>query len=92
LDCHFPATAAKLYSVTDLGTLGTNALGSNFSVASGINDLGQVVGSSSSNTDNLTHGFASNSLINPETDDLGFLDNSDNARFSRFTRLMALTT
>ncbi len=83
-----PATAAKLYSVTDLGTLGTNALGSNFSVASGINDLGQVVGSSSSNTDNLTHGFrtAPNSLINPETDDLGFLDNSDNARFSRFTR------
>ena len=65
-----PATAAKLYSVTDLGTLGGT-----FSEANGINNLGQVVGTSSIDTEQR-HAFrtAPNSPINPATDDLGFLE------------------
>lgn len=63
-----PAAAAKMYSITDLGTLGGN-----YSRATGINDLGQVVGVSGG------HAFrtAPNSPIDPATDDLGSLSNSD---------------
>lgn len=47
-----PDTAAALYSVTDLGTLGTG----NLSVANGINNTGEVVGYTDV-TVGLPHGF-----------------------------------
>jgi len=70
-----PAAAAKMYSITDLGTLGGN-----YSRATGINDLGQVIGNTNPYADNAGHAFrtAPNSPINPATDDLGSLSNSYN--------------
>ena len=55
----------------DVGTLFSGGS----TVALGINDLGQVVGSSSTSSSSMTHAFrtAPNSAINPSTDDLGTL-------------------
>ena len=64
-----PASAATFYNVTDLGTL---ALAPNdFSFATGINDLGQVIGNSS-NAFGSTQVFrtAPNTPINPATDNI----------------------
>ena len=68
-----PAAAATLYSVTNLGTLGGDE-----SSASGINDLGQVVGNSRTASYDF-HPFrtAPSSPINPTTDDIGSFFNSD---------------
>jgi probable HAF family extracellular repeat protein len=62
----------QMFTVTDLGTvhIGDNAS----SLATGINESGQVVGeSSSTEPGHSTHGFrtAPNMPINPVTDDLG---------------------
>jgi len=62
------ASAATLYNVLDLGTLLED--GSGFSRASGINDLGQVVGDSSNNFNFGVFRTAPNSAINPTTDDI----------------------
>ncbi len=66
-------TATK--TIVNLGTLG--GIGSR---GNGINELGQVVGSSST-TDGQTHAFrtAPNSVINSATDDLGTLGGSFSA-------------
>ena len=55
----------------DVGTLFSGGS----TVALGINDLGQVVGSSSTSSSSMTHAFrtAPNSAINPATDDIGAL-------------------
>ncbi len=69
LSTSLPAAAATFYNVTDLGTL---ALAPNdFSRATGINDLGQVIGNSS-NAFGSTQVFrtAPNSPINPATDNI----------------------
>lgn len=70
LNNSLPATAATFYNVTDLGTLTGNA--NDFSRATGINDLGQVIGVSP-NTFGGTQAFrtAPNSPINPATDNVG---------------------
>jgi len=66
-----PAVAEKLYSITDLGTLGGG-----YSEANGINNLGQVVGASSTLSGSHAFRTAPNSPINPSTDDLGVLNDS----------------
>jgi len=62
--------AGVMYTITDLGTLGGT-----YSYARGINDRGQVVGSSERGGDYAEHAFrtAPNQPINPMTDDLGTL-------------------
>lgn len=67
------ASAASLYTITDLGTLGGTQ-----SYARGINNSGQVVGYSDLPGDQTIHAFrtAPNSPINPATDDLGTLNGS----------------
>ena len=69
LTTSLPAGAATFYNITDLGTL---ALAPNdFSTATGINDLGQVIGNSS-NAFGSTQVFrtAPNTPINPATDNI----------------------
>jgi len=64
------AAQAQSYSITDLGTLGGL-----LSIATGVNDAGQVVGYSLLSDNTTTHGFrtASGQPINFLTDDLGSL-------------------
>ena len=73
LSGHFPIRAFRTAanSPIDPATDELGTLGGAFSVASGVNDLGQTVGKSQ--TDDGYHAFrtAPNSLINPATDDLG---------------------
>jgi probable HAF family extracellular repeat protein len=67
-----PATAATFYNVLDLGTITGNS--NDYSRATGINDLGQVIGVSP-NIFGGSQAFrtASNSAINPATDNIGGL-------------------
>src|SRR5947207_2470192 len=68
----FQAVAQPRYTVHDLGTLGGSS-----SMANGINNSGQVTGSSLTSAAN-DHAFrtVANSAINPLTDDLGTLGGS----------------
>jgi probable HAF family extracellular repeat protein len=67
-----PASAATFYSVLDLGTITGNP--NDYSAATAINDLGQVIGVSP-NTFGGRQAFrtAPNSAINPATDNIGGL-------------------
>jgi len=64
----YTASADILYSVTDLGTLGGN-----FSVADGVNNASQVVGTSSTSS-GVLHAFL---YANGQMSDLGTLGGSD---------------
>lgn len=75
---HPTAAATLKYSITDLGSLNPNASGFDaYSTAYSINNSGQVAGNSvKPNTDVFrSHAFrtASNTVIDPATDDLGTL-------------------
>lgn len=63
-----PAAAATFYNVLNLGTLSENP--DNFSVARGLNDLGEVIGDSSNAFGNQAFRTAPNSPINPATDNI----------------------
>src|SRR5436305_10105541 len=69
---YLPVTGQPRYTVQDLGTLGGPS-----SVANGINNSGQVTGSSVTAAGN-DHAFrtAANSAMHPVTDDLGTLGGS----------------
>lgn len=78
-----PAAAASLYSITDLGSLNPTATGFDAgSFGYGINDSGQVVGSSVI-AGGYSHAFrtAPNSAINPVTDDLGTLGGNNSTAY-----------
>ncbi|MEH2256445.1 DUF3466 family protein [Nostoc sp.] len=81
------ATAASLYSITDLGSLNPTATGFDaFSAAYGINNAGQVVGNSIVPSTDVfrSNGFrtAPNSAINPATDDLGTLGGNSSSGYA----------
>jgi probable HAF family extracellular repeat protein len=73
------AGAAVMYRVVDLGTLGGS-----YSVAYGINDLGQVVGGSQLPGNTAGHAFrtAPNQGVNPATDDLGTLGGTHSGAYA----------
>lgn len=68
LTTSLPATAATFYNVLNLGTLSENPDG--FSIARGLNDLGEVIGDSSNAFGNQAFRTAPNSPINPATDNI----------------------
>ncbi|MEH2178797.1 DUF3466 family protein [Nostoc sp.] len=81
------AAAGELYSITNLGSLNPTATGFDaYSPGYGINNAGQVVGSSIlSSTDVFrSHAFrtAPNSAINPTTDDLGTLGGNSSTGYA----------
>ena len=70
LTTSLPAVAATFYNVLDLGTLSGDP--DDYSTASGINDLGQVIGSSNVlGVGTQLFRTAPNSPINPATDNIG---------------------
>ena len=81
------ATAASLYSITDLGSLNPTATGFDaYSPGYGINNAGQVVGSSILPSTDVfrSNAFrtARNSAINPATDDLGTLGGNSSTGYA----------
>lgn len=77
-----PSYSATLYNITDLGNLGS----SERVVVSGINNLGQTIGFSTTSEDSVfgskkssTFRTAPNSPINPATDNLGTFPNIQSA-------------
>jgi probable HAF family extracellular repeat protein len=81
-----PAAAASLYSISDLGSLNPSATGFEaYSTANGINNTGQVVGSSITPSTDVfrSHAFrtAPNSAINPMTDDLATLGGNSSSAY-----------
>ena len=81
------AAAISLYSITDLGSLNPTATGFDaYSPGYGINNAGQVVGSSILPSTDVfrSHAFrtAPNSAINPATDDLGTLGGNSSTGYA----------